>query len=170
MKYYSKLEELYYDLYKLIFTYIGDYVNDINVSQEIASAVWVKVAEKPDKYLQMEKTYLKNYLRVMVRTIVSDYYCSEKKNRDKVEKLKDYIEPELSVEEYILIKENLNELVKNINLLTQEEKDLLYLKFESNKSSKDIGAAFNLSDGAIRVRQYRIINKLKEAMKTKKEK
>ncbi len=86
MKKYKSLEELYLENYKLLYTYIRDYTKHESSVQDIASIVWCKVVDNPQKYLGMDEIWLHNYLRVMARTAVSDYFKTEEKEHMKVEK------------------------------------------------------------------------------------
>ena len=64
---YSSLEELYIENRKLIYAFLSDIVEDESLKDDLASAVWVKVFKKSEMFLKMNKRWVKNYLRVMVR-------------------------------------------------------------------------------------------------------
>ena len=72
----NTLEKLYLDHRKLVYAFISDYSNEEDVMEEIASTVWMKVWEKEDFFLDMDKKGVKYYLRAMVKTAASDYFRS----------------------------------------------------------------------------------------------
>ncbi len=161
MKKYSTLEEMYLDMYKLIYTYISDFTKDTIAAQNIASIIWGKVAENPSKFLDMEINHLRNYMRKMVKTAVSDYFKIEKK-QESILKSEELLEAEKSVEEECLGKEDMIYLERAKKILNEDELQLLYLRFEAGLSARKVGDAFGISEGAARVKQYRILKKLKD--------
>lgn len=161
MEKYSTLEDMYWDMYKLIYTYISDFTKNNTAAQDIASIVWGKVAENPSKFLDMEIRHLHNYMRKMVKTAVSDYFKIEKRQNEIVNP-ENMLEAEKSVEEECLGKEDLIYLERARRILNEDELQLIYLRFEAGLSARKVGNAFGISEGAVRVKQYRILKKLKD--------
>jgi len=161
MKKYESLEELYLENYKLVFTYIRDYTAHQSSIQDIASIVWCKVADDPQKFLGMDEVWLHNYLRVMVLTAVSDYFKTEERERMKVEKARETLEYGV-MEEDFLLREELAYLEQAKQVLSEADYDLIALRFDTGLSAREVGAAFGISEGAVRVRQHRILKKLKK--------
>ena len=71
-KYYNSLEEMYLDNYKLVNAFIRDYFSDEEMVKDMASMVWLKVTEHFDRFAEMDSRWIKNYLRVVVRNMVTD--------------------------------------------------------------------------------------------------
>ena len=160
MEKYATLEKMYWDMYKLIYTYIGDYTKDRIAADDIASIIWGKVVENPSKFLDMEICYLRNYMRKMVKTAVSDYFRIEKRQDDLL-KLEKVLEAEKSVEEECISREDLIYLDRARKVLNEDELQLVYLRFEAELNAREVGDAFGISEGAVRVKQHRILKKLK---------
>lgn len=161
MEKYSTLEGMYWDMYKLIYTYIGDFTKDTVAAQDIASIIWGKVAENPSKFLDMEIKHLRNYMRKMVRTAASDYFKIEERQCEFV-KPENMLEAEKSIEEEYIRKEDFVFLEKAIKVLDKDELQLIYFRIEAKLSSREVGEAFGISEGAVRVKQYRILKKLRD--------
>ena len=160
MEKYSTLEKMYWGMYKLVYTYISDYTKDITVAGDIASIIWGKVVENPSKFLAMEICHLRNYMRKMVKTAVSDYFRTEER-QDELLMLEKILEAEKSVEEQYICKEDLIYLDRARKVLNEDERQLVYLRFGAELSAREVGEAFGISEGAVRVKQYRILKKLK---------
>ncbi len=161
MGYYNSLEDLYNESYKLVFTYISDYTTDYQNVQDIAGIIWAKVAENPKRYLNMEKGHVRNYLRMMVKTAALDFFQIEKKQADKVEEAREALELAKTFNEDSLHKEQLTYLEQAKRVLSEEELQLIYLRFDAGLSVRTTGDAFGIGEGAVRARQYRILKKLK---------
>ncbi len=164
-KKYESFEEMYLDTYKLIFRFISDYIKDWFVVEEISSNIWEKVLENPEQYLQMDVVYLHNYMRVMVRNEIMEYYRNLKRQMNAFEESTARLVPLRTAEEEYIRTENLNELEKARRLLSEEENLLLDLRFDKELSVKETGKVMGLSSSAVKMRQSRVLLKLKKFMK-----
>ena len=158
--YYSSFEEMYLDNYKLVILFIRDYITDPYLVQDISSIVWTKVAEHIERCISMDILWLRNYLRVMVRNTVADQYREEKAIKELQEKIQDILKytavnptEENDDKEY---------LRGAIAILSDEEIQLLYLKYEKMLNSEEIGAMLGVGSGAVRMRHRRIVEKLRK--------
>lgn len=160
-KYYETLEELYRDNFKFVHILTGDYTDDIHMKNDISSLIWEKVARQPEKYLSMDRYRLRNYLRIMVKNTYIDYFrspksmCEELTDRNNYSYDGDFCEVDF-------YKEELKYLGAAVKTLNMEEKQLLVMRFAQNMSAKETGEVFGISEGAVRVRQSRILVKLKK--------
>lgn len=161
MGYYNSLEDLYNGSYRLVFTYISDYTVDYQNAQDIAGIIWAKVAENPKGYLDMEKDHLMNYLRRMVKTAALDFFQIEKRQVDKAEQAREALKSAKIFDEESLHKEQLTYLEQAKGVLSEDELQIIYLRFDARLSVRAVGDAFGISEGAVRARQYRILKKLK---------
>lgn len=158
--YYSSFEEMYLNNYKLVILFIRDYITDPYLVQDISSIVWTKVAEHIERCISMDRLWLRNYLRVMVRNTVADQYREEKAIKELQEKIQDILKytavqptEENDGKEY---------LRGAIAMLSDEEIQLLYLKYEKMLNSEEIGAMLGVGSGAVRMRHKRIVEKLRK--------
>ena len=81
-RYFTSLEEIYLENYKLVNAFIRDYYSDEETVKDISSIVWIKVMEEPDRYISMNEYWLQNYLRIVVRSVAVNQMRSEKAVRD----------------------------------------------------------------------------------------
>lgn len=165
---YRTLEELYEGMYLLIYKFIGDYTNDGWIADDISSAVWHKVSEKPEKYLGMEIPLLKNYLRKMARNMYYSYCREDARQQISIEDVGENEFPSQSAEDSYFSREDLKRLQEAIRSLPEEEQRLLLSRLDEKQSSREIGEKLGISEGAVRVRQHRILKKLKKMMEEKK--
>ena len=158
---YHSIEELYNRSYRLVYAYISDYITDYQNAQDIAAIVWSKVAENPTRYLNMEKDHLTNYLRMMVKTTVSDFFAVEKRQADQAEQAREILESVKTFDEVTFQREQLAYLERAKGVLSEDELQIIHLRFFAGLSARAVGDAFGISEGAVRARQYRILRKLK---------
>ena len=169
-KCYKSFEALYRNVHRLLYAFAFDYTTSKETAEDIISMVWAKIAENPAYYLDMDKEFLKNYLRKMVKHIALNYQKQEERRQKREEKVL-YTYPEtLSLKEQAILRSDLRYLAKARQVLTADERTLLIWIFEKGMSSKEVAEILNISDGAVRVRQHRILGKLKqEITRLKKE-
>ena len=75
-----------------------------------------------------------------------------------------------SAKEAAILRSDLRYLAKARQVLTTEERTLLVWIFEKKMPTKEAARILNISEGAVRVRQHRILGKLKqEILRLKKE-
>lgn len=161
----KSLTELYLNKYKLVYSYIFDYTNEKMVADDISSAVWLKVMKSPERFLSMEKKELNNYLHVMVKSAAFDYFSQENKEKTKIHHaeilLSDESELLNSIESELFFENEYSILKKAIESLNEKEKELIILRFKEKLNWKEIAALYNVSEGALRTRQSRIYDKLR---------
>ncbi len=160
-KKYKTFEEMYLNTYKLVYVFIHDYTKDWDIAEEISSIIWMKIAEAPELYLKKDIRQFHNYLRVMVKNEIIQQHRRLERQEKAVEKISTLLHyPQTAEEEYVLL-ENLEQLEKARKNLSEEENRLLDLRFEKKCSVKETGEKLGISTSAVKMRQSRILTKLK---------
>lgn len=165
---YNTLEELYKKTHLLVYKYISDFTKDGYVADDISSMIWLKITENPGKYLEMEISYLHNYLRRMVETTYIDQYRASMRQQSILEKACANLPLTKSVEDNYILQEDLKKLEHARQSLSEEEQRLLHLRFDEELSARNIGMQLEVSEGAVRVKQHRILVKLKKKLDSMK--
>ena len=164
-KKYRNLEEMYRDNEKLVYTFFHDYTEDNDLILEWSQNLWVKVWKNFDKFRDKEKKEVHRYLRVMARNLVSDHFRDDKREQEAWDKWSYGERLETSSPEHeselFLNPGLLDFLIKAMGVLTETERDLVYLSYDQQLRSADIGQLLEISDGLVRVRLQRIREKLK---------
>ena len=167
-RYFTSLEEIYLENYKLVNAFIRDYYSDEDTVKDISSIVWIKVMEEPDRYISMNEYWLQNYLRIVVRSVAVNQMRSEKAVRDLYREL-EIFEGEQTEEVFTneLTEEEKNSyFIEAIKSLSYEEKQLLYMRVKKKSSFKELSELFEIPQSAVRMRQSRIISKLRKTVTT----
>jgi len=165
---YKSMEELYIDNRKLVFAYISDYSTEKTFMEDIASIVWVKVWEHEETFLGMDKRGVKAYLRAMVKTTLSDYFRTQERENRVISQMGEDLqvfEPFDDGESEAFFEDMLCYLQEAIQELSEEDKLLIVLRFINKKSAKEVGELLEITEGNVRVRQLRILAKMKQRIK-----
>ena len=162
---YKSFEEMYEDNKKLVFTFILDYVKDHDIIEDIAATVWLKIVKKGASFLEIDKKAIKYYLRAVVKTTVSDHFRKKKKEEELEMTMQENIQIDSHSSDESLFDDDIREkLAMAIEYLTEDEKLLINLRFHEKMSAKEVGKVLNIEEGNVRVRQLRILKKLKKRM------
>lgn len=153
--------KLYEHYLPQIYRFIYLKVNNKSEAEDLTHEVFLNTWQNLKTFTQREFPF-SSWLYRIARNEVIDFYRTNKKN----------IRLELVEEDFIKIAEtessNLDqslelEKVKNLfQRLTQEQQDVLIMRFIEDLSPKEISAALNKSEGAIRIIQHRGLNELKK--------
>lgn len=155
---------LLYDHYMpQIFRFIYLKVSHREEAEDLTHQVFMKAWQNITNYEEQGFPF-SSWLYQISRNQVIDYYRQKK--------------PQLDIE---LVKENLfidtlpdtdqklefNKIIKTLNKLTQEQKDVIIMHFINDQSIKEIANILKKSEGAIRLLQHRALNRLKKITKEK---
>ncbi len=165
---YSTIEQFYEENKNLVYAFLSDLVCDADTKDDLSSVVWVRVMERSEKFLSMQKRHAQNYLRVMTRHLVSDYFLEEDRKRNLQENVEVCLgrdEKENAVESELFEKDLLAYLSDACESLDETEKDLIRMKFAHRMTSREIGEALDLSESAVRVRQLRLLRRLEKKIR-----
>ncbi len=163
-KKYESFEELYASAHRLVYLFIRDYTNDWYTAEELSSIIWLKVAEQPEFYLEHEILWVHNYIRVMVKNEFCEQYRIQVRRNRSLEKVAELSDIPKSAEEEIILKENLERLHSIRIGLSVEERQLLDLRFNQELSIKETGNAMGLKQSTVKMRQQRLLMKLRRML------
>lgn len=156
---YGKIYQLYY---KKIFRYCSFNVGDAQTAQDICQETFVK-AWKKIKEFKMDKPdwSIQAFLFAIARNLIIDRSRHKKEvsieNFEEIETHEDFYED-------IDRKTDVQRLKKAISKLEEIEKQIVILRFFEEMDSKEVAKILKIKDGALRVRQSRILQKLKDIM------
>lgn len=163
--FYRTLEDVYLDNRKLVFAYIAEYSKEEAVMEEIASTVWVQAWEYGETILRLERKAVKRYLWAIVKSKIGDYRRELEKEKNLIIKISENMEDikpwETDMKQAFL--EGMYAYLQDaLCILSEEERLILLLRFKENHTAKEVGQILNISENNVRVRQFRIIAKMRK--------
>jgi RNA polymerase sigma-70 factor, ECF subfamily len=159
-----------YDAYiDRIYRYIYFRVADDNLAEDITSQVFLKSWEKLDTYQPGPSPFIAWLYRIARNTVI-DYY----RTRKVVISLEDARPAEIShedgVEEQLDLQFKSQELRGALQELTEEQQQVLILKFISGLSTPEIAQQLGKQQGAVRALQMRALQGLAKSLGVEVEK
>ncbi|MCK4744508.1 RNA polymerase sigma factor [Candidatus Parcubacteria bacterium] len=165
----EKSFSLLYDLYAdRIFRFISFKITSSEEAEDLTSEVFMRAWRYFQNGYKIDN--LKAFLYRVSRNAIIDFYkknynkktvgleeCETAENSKKVKTGKNLIDKiDLDIE--------LKQVLQNLDLLKDEYKEIILLRFIEDYSASEISKIMNRSKGAIRVLMHRALNALKDQM------
>ncbi len=155
--------EIYLAYRDKVRSYIRSRVSNPEDAEDLCSDVFLKVQKHFGDYDQ-GKGAVSTWIYAMTRNTVIDYY--------RTRKVYEEIPEEFSVEadpgEELYRKETLQELAEAMDTLTEEERDVIVLRYYHELTLQEIALKTHLSYGQTKLRHNSALQKLGKAMGTGK--
>ncbi len=156
-----------YDRYiSQIYRFVFFKVNNIPEAEDITQQVFLKTWQNIRSYKFKRGARFSSWLYSIARNSVIDYYRTSKKHTD-IEDVKydSRFTTSPKFDEKLDRDKKVKQVEKSLSVLTEDERDVVIMKFVEEFSNKEIEETLGKSQGTIRVIQYRALKKLKSYFK-----
>lgn len=154
--------KLYKEYYKKIYRYCSFNCYDSLAAQDICQETFVKAWKSLKSFkTDQENWSLQAFLFKIARNLIID------RSREKKDvSIEDHEEIEEMIDLYADFdrQSNVSRVRQAISKLEEVERQIVVLRFFEEMDSKEVAKILNINDGALRVRQSRIMQKLKDIM------
>lgn len=165
----SKLVEIFNENYNMVYGIIWNMVFDKQEVEDLVQRVWLRVVENADKFYYMDSNRTRNYIRVMTKNLVFNYF-KEQKREPIVCNVDDFVE-ELLCDDDVFnaafddgFSEEFDIVLKKI---TEEEKSLIYLKYREKLKDAEIAKLLGYNDVNVRVKLHRMRKHVEKIIATR---
>ncbi len=134
-------------------------------SEDAVAASYVKIIEKIDKIESLrDKSKIKAYCITIVKNTCLDILRKKKRSAPNANLDNFMPSPQVSVEDELIKGYDIATLVKLVRNLSNDEKRLLYLRYELDMGYKEISVLFDITEEAAKKRGQRIISKVRSLL------
>jgi RNA polymerase sigma-70 factor, ECF subfamily len=158
----NKLAALYDEYFGKIARYVYVRIGDQNEAEDIASSVFLKALDSLTTY-QERGLPMQAWLFKIAHNLVVDHLKKVSRRTlvslEKVDIISD-VDP-VKVAETNVEMARVNETMKN---LTEDQQEVIRLRFMVGLSSKEVGEILNKNDGAVREMQSAALEKLRKLL------
>jgi RNA polymerase sigma-70 factor (ECF subfamily) len=138
-------------------------VSDPQASEDLTSEVFLRMLEALKKGKQW-KTTPDAWIFGIARNVVADHYRLASRSSEVVLDEHLALPEEQSPTEYVIHAEQHQELAQAITSLTDEQRDVVLLRFMEGLSINDVAEAMGKKPGAVKGLQHRALRALSEVM------
>jgi len=157
---FAKLYEEYLDK---VFRYVQYRVNNMQLAEDLTSTVFEKALVNFSKYSR-HKASFSTWIFYIARNVLIDHYrVYGKRQAVPLEETADRPSGDLSPEEELLKGEELARLQVRLAELSQEEQEIIRLKFGAELNNRQIAKTVGLSETNVGTKLYRAVRKLRDS-------
>jgi RNA polymerase sigma-70 factor (ECF subfamily) len=159
---------LYEQYYLQIFKYVIKRVKDENDAAEITSTIFAKALFNIKKF-KFKGFPFSSWLYRIASNEITDYYRKKQASKyvrvteDQLNYLIDNAVEEITIQSDK--EEKFSQLIISLELLTDDDLELIEMRFFEERSFKEMAGILNLTEGNARIKTHRAITKLKNSIK-----
>jgi len=161
----DQFAEKYQQFFPRVFAYVYGRVHNVHQSEDLVSEVFERAFLKMGS-LRNDEAFA-TWLFTIARNLVTSH--ARKRGRESIvdpDILKSVVATSLSVENEVLVREEVAAVVDCLKTFPQREQDIVSLKFDAELSNGQIAQIMSLSEANVRVILFRTLRKLREMMKS----
>lgn len=155
--------EFYEQYMSKIFRYIRYRVNNVQLTEDLTSATFEKALAGFSKY-SSDRAKFSTWIFAIARNVVIDHYrASGRRETMVLEEVTEIPSADSSPEEKLEKKVELQALQLYLAELSEEEREIIQLKFGAELNNRQIAKMLGLSETNIGTRLYRTVRKLRDS-------
>jgi len=155
----SALSTLVKKSYPFVFRYFYYRSVTREDAEDLTSEVFVRVVNS----IKGQKGYFPAWLISIARNLLTDYY--RKRGRSRETSLEEIEEPSSDSDKNEKDTLHPDDLRKMLDFLTEEQKQVIVLRFIEGNTNEEVAKTMNKSIGAIKALQFRALSALKVILK-----
>ncbi len=151
------MAKLYDAFVEKIYTYVYYRVGNPAEAEDLTEEVFLKMVEKM-RYFKGKGHAFINWLFTIAKNSVTSYYRSKARRETfALSEIPESSTASESTEERFLREEGSKELYEGISQLTEEQQQVIILRFFSHLSTSDVSKIVGKSEGAVKALQHRAL-------------
>jgi RNA polymerase sigma factor (sigma-70 family) len=160
----DQFAEKYQQFFPRVFAYVYGRVHNVHEAEDLVSEVFERAFLKMGS-LRNDEAFA-TWMFTIARNIVISH--ARKRGRESAvdpDILRSVVANNVSVENEVLIREEVAAVVDCLKTFPQREQDIVSLKFDGELTNRQIARIMGISEANVRVILFRTLRKLREKMK-----
>jgi RNA polymerase sigma factor (sigma-70 family) len=158
----KKTFAIFYEEYMpKVFRYIHFRLNDEEISEDLTSEVFEKALVNFKKYSKKKASFSTWIFTITKNTVIDYYRTSNKKQFTPLDESYESPSRKLLPNEELEKKEERELLNNSLKQLSEEEQELIRLKFSARLNNRQIASMTGMSESNVGVKLYRTLKKLR---------
>jgi len=145
-------------IYRFVYLKVSHRANAEDLTQQVFMSAWQNI-----RSYQMQGFPFSSWLYRIANNAVIDHYRTDRRHI-AIDSVPEDLFAEESPNRKIEQESEMAEIRKAIQLLEQDQQSVVVMKFIEEMTNKEIAAALEKSEGAVRVVQHRAMKKLKDIL------
>ena len=154
---------LYDEYLDKVYRYIQYRVNNMQLAEDLTSTVFEKALVNFDKFSNDRASFSTWIFSIARNTVIDHYRVSGKRKTVPLEEVTAQSSGEQSPEEELERKDEKERLNLCLAELSEEEREIVRLKFGAELNNRQIGKMLGLSESNVGTKLYRAIRKMRDS-------
>ena len=154
---------LYDEYLEKVYRYIQYRVNNMQLAEDLTSTVFEKALVNFDKFSDDRASFSTWIFSIARNAVIDHYRVSSKRQTTPLEELATQPSGEQSPEEQLERKDERERLKLCLAGLSEEEREIVQLKFGVELNNRVIGEMLGLSESNVGTKLYRAVRKLRDS-------
>lgn len=151
---------LYDEYYVPVFRFVYRRVESVDIAKDVTADAFVLIYQNLNKYRDIGKSFDSWIIKVTHNQILSFYRNSKRKKTIAIDNSDAFqIVDGLDIEKKII---NEDFVTSIFNGLTENEKELLIMRFFEERPFKEIAEILEMEEGAVKMKIYRLVKQIKQ--------
>jgi RNA polymerase sigma-70 factor (ECF subfamily) len=162
----DQFADKYQQFFPRVFAYVYGRVHNVHLAEDLVSEVFERAFLKMGS-LRNDEAFA-TWLFTIARNLVTSH--ARRRGRESSvdpDILKSVVATNVSVENEVLVREEVAAVVECLKTFPQREQDIVSLKFDAELTNGQISRVMGLTEANVRVILFRTLRKLREMMKKK---
>ncbi|MST04328.1 MAG: RNA polymerase sigma factor [Candidatus Pacebacteria bacterium] len=155
--------EIYENFFTPVYKYVLTRTKRDDLAKDISQTVFLKSFKNIKRYKYQGKSPLAYFFTIAKNEIINDW--RKNKNNQSINNLEERIKVEDTTERKTEDSLRIDKVKSAIESLTEDQKELISLKFISGLDNSEISEIIDKSEEAIRQMQFRALKAIKEKIK-----
>ena len=169
----QSMEEIYLENRHWVYGSFLRKTEAVEIAEDLSQTLWLHFFQNYENLNLANEKVVRVYLRSMILHAAADYWRSMQKSEDLMRELENLLDGNKTgqdaVHEEAFPEDEMDDIAMICKELSEEERILLSLKYESRYNSREIGAVIGISPSLVRMRLSRINEKLRKQMEKRNE-
>ena len=160
----DQFADKYQQFFPRVFAYVYGRVHNVHLAEDLVSEVFERAFLKMGSLCNDEA--FATWLFTIARNLVTSH--ARRRGRESIvdpDILKSVVATNVSVENEVLVREEVAAVVDCLRTFPQREQDIVSLKFDAELTNGQIAGVMGLTEANVRVILFRTLRKLREMMK-----
>lgn len=154
---------LYEEYMPKVFRYINGKVNNMPIAEDLTSTTFEKALINFDKYSKDRASFSTWVFSIARNTVIDFYRVEGRKKLTSLEEGAEFVSKDLSPEEELDKKEEIQRLQRCLSQLSDEEQEIVHLKFQGELNNRQIAKTLGLTESNAGTKLYRAVRKLRDS-------
>ncbi len=155
-------EKLYTRYFRQVYSYVYFRVGVVPDAEDLTAQTFLRALEAIETYNEKKASFI-SWLLSIAHNLTIDYYREKKRKPQVFLEEVGLVEEGRGDPEEALINNHYQDLIwKKVGELTEEQQQVIFLKFGLNFSNKEIARALSKTEGSIKALLFRALRMLKK--------